>query len=79
MHPIRSKRFEWDDVPKCLKQHAEMRFHGLGEDDVYSIYGLPEHEGAVAVIRPDGYVGCIVRLEDVEEAHTFLKGCLVSV
>ena len=30
IHPIRNKRFEWTDIPLCLKRHAEMKFHGIG-------------------------------------------------
>jgi len=56
-----------------------MRFHGIGEDDTYSIYGVPEHEGAIVVARPDGYVGIVTSLRDVEQAFTYLKGSLVTV
>ena len=79
VHPIRSKRFEWTDVPICLKQAAEMRFYGLGEDDLYKIYGVAEHEGAIVVVRPDGYIGIVVHLSNVGLAHAYLEKCLVSL
>lgn len=56
-----------------------MRFHGLDRDDVYRVYGIAEHEGAVAIVRPDGYVGTIVHLEDVEQVSAFLQRCLITV
>lgn len=79
IHPIRTGRFEWTDVPACLKQHAEMRFHGIGEDHAYGIYGVPEHQGAIVIVRPDGYVGIVTHLWEVEQACTYLKSCLVTV
>lgn len=79
VHPIRNTPFEWTDLPPCLKTHAEMSFHGLNSDDVYRIYGVSEHDGAVVVVRPDGYVGTIASLHKTEEAWRYLKDCLVSV
>jgi phenol 2-monooxygenase (NADPH) len=40
IHPFPEQRFEWTDLPRALKDHAEMRFHGVGVDDVYTIYGV---------------------------------------
>ena len=56
-----------------------MRFHGPAADDVYGIYGVNENKGAVVVVRPDGYVGCIASLADVAMVGEFLKGCLIQV
>ena len=55
-----------------------MRFHGIGEDDAYSIYGVPEHQGAIVVVRPDGYVGVVTHLWEVEQVFEHLKGSLVQ-
>ncbi|KAL5363873.1 putative efflux pump antibiotic resistance protein [Aspergillus floccosus] len=66
VHPRLSKSFTWRDVPRELKTHSEMRFHsGYEMDDVYQIYGVDPGQGALAVIRPDGYVGMIAALDDV--------------
>lgn len=78
VHPIRVGRFEWTDLPSCVKRYAEMQFHGIDED-IYSIYGVPERKGAIVVVRPDGYVGGISRLEDVERIFSFLRDCIVTV
>ncbi|KAE8146764.1 FAD binding domain-containing protein [Aspergillus avenaceus] len=65
VHPRLPKTFTWRDVPRELKQHSEMRFHsGYEMDDVYKIYGVDPAQGALAVIRPDGYVGVIAALDD---------------
>jgi phenol 2-monooxygenase len=78
VHPIRTRNFEWTDLPICLKKHAEMRFHGIGDQPVYQIYGVAEHEGAIVLVRPDGYVGAIVQLHKTDEVLDYLRECLVS-
>ncbi|GAB1204640.1 hypothetical protein APSETT445_003302 [Aspergillus pseudonomiae] len=65
IHPRLNKTFTWRNVPQELKKHSEMRFHsGYDIDDVYKIYGVDPAQGALAVIRPDGYVGTIAALDD---------------
>jgi len=56
-----------------------MRFHGMADEEVYRIYGVAEDDGAVVVVRPDGYVGTVVALPDIKRAKEYLAGCLVSV
>jgi phenol 2-monooxygenase (NADPH) len=56
-----------------------MRFHGMADEEVYRIYGVAEEDGAVVIVRPDGYVGTVVALSDVKRAKEYLAGCLVSV
>ncbi|KAE8372307.1 FAD binding domain-containing protein [Aspergillus bertholletiae] len=66
VHPRLDKAFTWRDVPLELKKYSEMRFHsGYDIDDVYKTYGVDPAQGALAVIRPDGYVGTIAGLNDV--------------
>lgn len=78
IHPISVRRFEWTDLPSCLKQHAEMQFHGSGYHDVYGFYGIAQREGAIAVVRPDGYVGTIVHLHKPQDVLAHLRNCLVA-
>ncbi|KAK2836843.1 hypothetical protein FQN49_006665, partial [Arthroderma sp. PD_2] len=57
--PLPTSSFVWSDVPACLREVAEMQVYCsavAGEGDAYRIYGVSEDAGAVAVIRPDGYV-----------------------
>jgi phenol 2-monooxygenase len=54
-----------------------MRFYnGTELEDAYNIYGVDPKKGVMAVVRPDGYVGAISELRDVERIGEFLKGCL---
>ncbi|KAE8326867.1 hypothetical protein BDV39DRAFT_176331 [Aspergillus sergii] len=50
-----------------------MRFHsGYEIDDVYAVYGVDPAQGALAVIRPDGYVGTIAALGDVSRIERYI-------
>ncbi|KAL5051117.1 hypothetical protein BDW71DRAFT_172317 [Aspergillus fruticulosus] len=72
--------FTWRDLPPALKERSEMRFYsGCALDDVYSIYGVDEREGAMAVVRPDGYVGVVAALDDVKAVEGYLEGVLRGV
>ena len=57
-----------------------MRFYsGCALDDVYAAYGVAEDEGAIAVVRPDGYVGVVAALDDVKAVEGYLGGVLREV
>ncbi|KAJ6008750.1 hypothetical protein N7522_003766 [Penicillium canescens] len=74
IHPRLSREFMWNDIPREVKEHSEMAFYsGYEMDDVYGIYGVNPAAGAVAVVRPDGYIGIIVSLSDVELAQSYLE------
>lgn len=70
----------WNDIPREVKEHSEMAFYsGYEMDDVYGIYGVNPAAGAVAVVRPDGYIGVIVSLSDVEHAQSYLEMLIRTV
>ncbi|KAF8207087.1 FAD binding domain-containing protein [Mycena galopus ATCC 62051] len=50
---------------------AEGRAHGM--------YGVDEARGAVIVFRPDGWIGCVVALENVQDLGAYFEDLLVSV
>jgi phenol 2-monooxygenase len=77
LHPLKA-RFEWTDIPACVKKYAEMRFHGCAERNAYQIYGIPESVGALSVVRPDGVVGVVEHLESPNTIAAYLSSCLVS-
>ncbi|KAE8351577.1 FAD binding domain-containing protein [Aspergillus coremiiformis] len=80
IHPRLGKTFTWRNVPHELKKYSEMRFHsGYELDDVYQIYGVNPAQGALVVIRPDGYVGTIAALADVSRVDRYLEGCLRTI
>ncbi|PMD54150.1 phenol monooxygenase [Hyaloscypha bicolor E] len=77
LHPLESNTFVWSDIPKAVKTHSEMRFYnGTELENAYKIYGVDPRKGAIAVVRPDGYIGTIAELKDIERVWEFLKGCL---
>ncbi|PYH46041.1 putative phenol monooxygenase [Aspergillus saccharolyticus JOP 1030-1] len=81
IHPRLAREFfTWRDTPDELKQYSEMRFYsGYELEDVYGVYGVDPAQGAMAVVRPDGYVGTVAALGDVWRVDGFLGGCLVRV
>ncbi|KAF7587890.1 hypothetical protein BBP40_006596 [Aspergillus hancockii] len=77
IHPHLPKTFTWRDVPRELKKFSEMRFYsGYEMDDVFKTYGVDPTQGALAVIRPDGYVGTTAALDDVNRVEKYLERCL---
>ncbi|XRM44092.1 hypothetical protein ABZX51_007237 [Aspergillus tubingensis] len=80
IHPRLSREFTWRDLPAELKRHSEMSFYsGYEMDDVYKIYGVDAAQGALAVVRPDGYVGTVAALDDVKRVEQYLERCLRTV
>ncbi|KAJ5166264.1 uncharacterized protein N7482_005045 [Penicillium canariense] len=80
IHPRLSREFMWNDIPHEVKQHAEMSFYsGYEMDDVYGIYGVDPAKGALAVVRPDGYIGIISDLANVKRIENYLSGVIRRV
>lgn len=80
LHPFHTRDFEWDQMPSCLKDFAEMTFHGSpGPEPFYETYGVLEKRGAVVAIRPDGYVGTVKTLADAKSLGDYFDNCLVRV
>jgi phenol 2-monooxygenase len=76
IYPLQ-QRFEWADIPQSVKRLAEMRTYGTGRNqDVYDVYGVSKDEGAVSIVRPDGYVGTISPLESFQSVEAFFKRTL---
>lgn len=67
-------------MPRELKQYSEMQFYnGYEKEDVYGVFGVDPEKGAVAVVRPDGYIGVVAELGDVKRVEGCLEGCLGTV
>lgn len=63
----------WGDIPKAVKEHSEMSFYsGYEMDDVYGIYGVDPEKGAVAIVRPDGYIGIVAPLTNIKRVQRYL-------
>ncbi|EEH39086.2 phenol 2-monooxygenase [Paracoccidioides lutzii Pb01] len=76
--PFGSLSFEWTNIPPFVKQEAEMRLHYL-DPEGYAVYGVDIKSGAIAVVRPDGYVGTIATLDNTEKINNYLERCLTKV
>lgn len=80
VHPRLSRDFMWGDIPRAVKEHSEMSFYnGYELDDVYGTYGVDPEKGAVAIVRPDGYIGVIASLADVNRVERYLEGLIRTV
>lgn len=80
LHPRLPRVFTWRDVPHELKQHSEMQFYnGYEKEDVYGVFGVDPKQGAVAVVRPDGYIGVVAELGYVKRVEGYLERCLKRV
>ena len=72
-----SARFEWTQIPSCVKELAEMKTYSLAKrEDAYRIYGISKEDGALVVVRPDGYVGMLGRLDAPGLVEGYFEGCL---
>jgi phenol 2-monooxygenase len=80
LHPFHARDFEWDQMPSCLKEFAEMSFHGpIGTMPLYEVYGVDQSRGAVVAVRPDGYVGAVKALIDAKSLGDYFDNCLVRI
>lgn len=79
IHPL-ATRFEWTDLPRCVKDAAEMRTYGLSKrEDAYNIYGISKNNGLIAVVRPDGYIGTLEPLSNPGGLENYLRDCLTTI
>jgi hypothetical protein len=80
IHPRLPRDFTWNDIPRQVKEYSEMMFYsGYEMEDVYGIYGVDPTEGALAVVRPDGYIGIIATLNGVERVENYMKALVRTV
>ena len=51
-----------------------MRTYGVArKEDAYEVYGFSKEQGAVSVVRPDGYVGTISELTSFQTVEEYFK------
>jgi len=74
---------DYTDLPSELRPHwsnvyiDDLDVHSRTGGKAYSSYGISP-EGAVVVVRPDGYVGLVTSLDDVLEVESYFSGFLVQ-
>lgn len=71
---------EWTDFPPCVRERSEWLVLGDHSGEAYCTWGVDAARGALAVVRPDGYVGVVAALEEASVAvATYLAGVLKVV
>ncbi|KDR69199.1 hypothetical protein GALMADRAFT_77605 [Galerina marginata CBS 339.88] len=72
-------RVRYNDLPKSLWSHwskvliDDTDVKGAQGGDGYRKYGIGP-DGAIVIVRPDGYVGAIVPLDRVRDLETYFSG-----
>ena len=51
--------------------------HGRSGGGGYAKFGIDEHAGAIVVVRPDGYIGTLARLEDIVLLNSYFAAFLL--
>lgn len=69
-HAEMSFHSAWDAETPVGKEHIRKGVYKA--EDAYAIFGVSKEQGAICVVRPDGYVGAVVSLEDVRRAERYL-------
>lgn len=72
---------EWTDFPACVRAQGEWTVLGDHYGCVYGTFSVDVAKGAVAVVRPDGYVGVVAGLQEGGDGVVdgWLRGVLVGV
>ena len=79
--PLDDAKFGFVDLGQHVKQQAEFHLHCDVGADAYAVYGVDPKVGAMAVVRPDGFIGTVAGLDDqgierIEQyLRRFLKAC----
>jgi len=64
---------DYTDIPILLRTHwskvfiDDLEIKGVLGGKAYESYGISREEGAIVVIRPDGYVGFVAGLDQVDD------------
>lgn len=54
-----------------------MEIKGINGGKLYESYGI-DSEGAFAIVRPDGYVGAVLRLHDTDALEKYFSGFMLK-
>lgn len=80
VYPELPGAISWASIPTCVKEHAEMAvYSGYEVADAYGIYGVDPAQGALVVVRPDGYVGMVAPLSEVARVDGYFGGIMKRV
>ncbi|PWW79662.1 hypothetical protein C7212DRAFT_291582, partial [Tuber magnatum] len=73
------ENLEWVDFPPSVREESEWLVFGDEFRELYAAWGVDEEVGALAVVRPDGYVGAVAALSEVAVVESWLGGVLAKV
>ncbi|KAJ6504194.1 FAD binding domain-containing protein [Mycena vitilis] len=79
---IRSS-FSFMDLPAVLRPHwskvlyDERDLRGTQGGNAYAAFGIDPHGGAIVCVRPDGYVGMVAPLEDIDAVARYFASFMV--
>jgi phenol 2-monooxygenase len=79
MYPGERGDIEWTDFPEAVRERNEWLLLGDAFGEAYTTFGVNEEVGAVAVVRPDGYVGMVGRVEETARVRAWLAGVLNAI
>nr|VWO96612.1 p-hydroxybenzoate hydroxylase [Ganoderma boninense] len=69
----KNDKMDFTDVPKFFRSHwskallDDKEMSGRGGGGGYEAYGIDPAEGAIVVVRPDGYVGMVAPFEHLDD------------
>ena len=78
MFPGPRGALEWDDFAGCVRERCEWLLLGDDAGLAYASLGVDPRCGAVAVVRPDGYVGCVALPHQPAVVERWLRRVLRS-
>lgn len=77
LHLFNNEDFEWTDIHPYFRSAIEMTFYASSlSEHVYDVYGVDASQGALVVVRPDGYIGVVTVFSDTATIDSYLGRCL---
>ncbi|KAJ6466923.1 FAD binding domain-containing protein [Mycena sanguinolenta] len=83
MSPVKPADFCFMDLPGVLRPHwtkvlsDEKDLRGTQGGNAYAAYGIDPHAGALVCVRPDGYVGMVVPLDEASNIVSYFMSFMV--
>ncbi|KAJ7254641.1 FAD binding domain-containing protein [Mycena haematopus] len=81
--PAKRPDFCFMELPQVLRPHwkhvlsDEKDLRGTQGGNAYTAYGIDPHAGALVCVRPDGYVGMVMPLEEASNVATYFASFMV--
>ncbi|TDL26709.1 hypothetical protein BD410DRAFT_825808 [Rickenella mellea] len=77
----KKETINFTDVPELFRTHwskvlvDDVEIKGINGGKAYESYGILK-DGALVIVRPDGYIGMVAPLDKVSDVDTYFKGIL---